>query len=312
MLRVDASATSTTTFGGRACRRPKAGNRTRGSSTALSAWSGASWSSTPEAHRGTSSPSITFEPDDGLKYYPHADMVGSVYAVSDTTGKAQATWTYDVYGTRTQASGTLTYPFGFTGREHDPDTGLIYARQRYYDPSIGSWLSPDRKKMVNGPNLYEYVTDRPTKFTDPSGDTIAEVDSDLIWPLNLIEGTDDGSFLVAALQTSPYSIYLMVGTGLGNTPQGTPRGGLTGVLSCDSMDIFTEVDIQAINAYYGGWAILAQVGILAHEMVHDRQIAERGIRSGTHYDDVQTDDEEQEADDYRVRIINEALFELLP
>jgi RHS repeat-associated protein len=105
----------------------------------------------------------------GLKYYPHADMLGSVYAVSDVTTKAVATWTYDVWGTRTQATGTLTYPFGFTGREHDPDTGLIYARQRYYDPTDGQWLSVDREVMINGPNQYAYALDRPTLLVDPSG-----------------------------------------------------------------------------------------------------------------------------------------------
>ncbi len=45
----------------------------------------------------------------GPKYYPHTDMLGSVYALSDSMGKSQAAWTYDVYGTRTQTSGTLTY-----------------------------------------------------------------------------------------------------------------------------------------------------------------------------------------------------------
>src|SRR5208282_6346207 len=87
----------------------------------------------------------------GIKYYPHTDMLGSVYAVSDATGTSQASWTYDVYGTRTQTSGSLSYAFGFTGREHDVDTGLIYSRARYYDPNVGQWLSPDRKGDINGP-----------------------------------------------------------------------------------------------------------------------------------------------------------------
>jgi RHS repeat-associated protein len=86
---------------------------------------------------------VSYKTNGGAKYYPHADMLGSAHAVSDSTATAQATWTYDVYGTRTQTSGTLSYPFGFTGREHDGDSGLIYARQRYHDPAIGIWLQPD-------------------------------------------------------------------------------------------------------------------------------------------------------------------------
>ena len=69
------------------------------------------------------------------------------------------------------------YAFGFTGREHDADTGLIYSRQRYYDPGVGVWLSPDRKKMVNGPNLYQYVLDNPTRYTDPSGNVVVVDDA---------------------------------------------------------------------------------------------------------------------------------------
>jgi len=107
-----------------------------------------------------------------LKYYPHADMLGSVYAVSDVTAKAVATWTYDVWGTRTQTSGTLGYQFGFTGREHDPDTGLIYSRQRYYDPAVGSWTQPERPIYPITPdaaNRYLYVRDGVTKLHDSDG-----------------------------------------------------------------------------------------------------------------------------------------------
>jgi RHS repeat-associated protein len=126
---------------------------------------------------------FSYKTAQGTKYYPHTDMLGSVYAVSDSTGTSQASWSYDVYGTKTQTSGTLVYAFGFTGREHDGDTG------RYYDPSVGAFLSPDRWQgdtrqalLSLGSTLptpaltphdfarsYEYVLDRPTVFNDPTG-----------------------------------------------------------------------------------------------------------------------------------------------
>ena len=112
---------------------------------------------------------FSYKTAQGDKYYPHTDMLGSVYALSDSTGTSQASWTYDVYGTRTQTSGTLIYAFGFTGREHDGDTGLIYSRDRYYDPSVGSWIQADRAGYLSGPNLYQYASDLPTLLTDPSG-----------------------------------------------------------------------------------------------------------------------------------------------
>jgi len=50
---------------------------------------------------------------------------------------------------------------------------LYYYYQRFYDPSIGRFISPDLKLgTLSNPeslNLYIYVLDRPTSLTDPSG-----------------------------------------------------------------------------------------------------------------------------------------------
>jgi RHS repeat-associated protein len=121
---------------------------------------------------------VSYKTSGGTKYYPHADMLGSVHAVSDSTGTTLATWVYDVYGTRTQVSGTLLCPFGFTGREHDGDSGLIYFRDRYHDAAIGSWTQPDRLPLPS--NRYRAMGDAPTAYTDPSG----------FWPFYASWGND--------------------------------------------------------------------------------------------------------------------------
>ena len=54
----------------------------------------------------------------------------------------------------------------FTGEQRDADSGLCYLRARYYDPSIGRFLSQD---PLPGGNLYAYVGNSPVNFTDPSG-----------------------------------------------------------------------------------------------------------------------------------------------
>ena len=151
---------------------------------------------------------FSFKTAQAEKYYPHTDMLGSVYALSDSTGTSQASWTYDVYGTRTQTSGTLSYAFGFTGREHDGDTGLIYSRARYYDPSVGQWLSADRLGDINGPNLYQYALDNPSRFTDPSGNLIPLVAWLVVFlGLLLIENDENSGIGV--------SIILNQGIGMG-------------------------------------------------------------------------------------------------
>lgn len=58
---------------------------------------------------------------------------------------------------------------GFTGAVADPLSGLLYLRNRWYDPGIGIWLSQDPLGDVDSPNLYGFVAGRPHERTDPLG-----------------------------------------------------------------------------------------------------------------------------------------------
>ena len=82
--------------------------------------------------------------ESGTKTYPLTDGQGSVLGLTDGTGRLVSTFRYDVYGSRRQTSGTTVIPYGYTGREHDEETGLTYHRDRYLDPKVGSWTQPDR------------------------------------------------------------------------------------------------------------------------------------------------------------------------
>ncbi len=61
----------------------------------------------------------------------------------------------------------------FTGKPYSIATGLYYYYQRWYDPSIGRFVSADpRQGRLSNPqslNLYIYVLDRPTSLIDLSG-----------------------------------------------------------------------------------------------------------------------------------------------
>ncbi len=59
----------------------------------------------------------------------------------------------------------------FTGHQFDAATGLVYARARYYDPTIGRFLSQDPEAAINP---YVYAFDAPLEFTDPTGRMAAE------------------------------------------------------------------------------------------------------------------------------------------
>jgi RHS repeat-associated protein len=100
----------------------------------------------------------------------HVDGLGTVTSLSNGSGALAQTYTFDSFGKQTAASGSLTNPFQYTGRESDSETGLYYYRARYYDPSTGRFLSEDPIRFKGGTvNFYPYVDDDPTTQSDPSG-----------------------------------------------------------------------------------------------------------------------------------------------
>jgi RHS repeat-associated protein len=104
----------------------------------------------------------------GYIAYYHVDGLGSTTSLSGTTGKPVATYVYDAFGNTTATEGIFN-PFRYTGREQDPETGLYYYRARYYDPTIGRFLSEDPVRYWGGVDFYKYVGNDPTNVTDPSG-----------------------------------------------------------------------------------------------------------------------------------------------
>jgi len=101
--------------------------------------------------------------------YFHADGLGSVTSLSSSTGSIANTYTYDSFGKLTASTGSLVNPFQYTARESDPETSLYYYRARYYDFTAGRFLSEDRIGRRTVQNKYDYVWNRPTTLTDPSG-----------------------------------------------------------------------------------------------------------------------------------------------
>jgi RHS repeat-associated protein len=110
-------------------------------------------------------------------YWYHADGLGSVTEMTDGIGDGWESYTYDVYGTPTIWSdgwpvsvSVLGNRLMFTGRDHDPDTGLYNYRYRYYSPALGRFVQPDPINIAGGDlNLYTYVWNDPGDWVDPLG-----------------------------------------------------------------------------------------------------------------------------------------------
>jgi len=103
------------------------------------------------------------------KYWYQADALGSTYALADGSGNVAARGGYDVFGVAVAVSGNVGQPFGFTGREHDLDSGLVYARARYLNVATGRWDRADPIGQIGGPDYYLYVGSNPITHSDPSG-----------------------------------------------------------------------------------------------------------------------------------------------
>lgn len=54
---------------------------------------------------------------------------------------------------------------------HDEATGLIYMRERWYDPRTGTFLTPDPRGYRDSSNLYAYCAGDPVNCSDPTGTT---------------------------------------------------------------------------------------------------------------------------------------------
>lgn len=74
----------------------------------------------------------------------------------------------------------LSYPdYGYAGYRFDDATQLYYTRNRYYDPYLGRFLSPDPIGLAGGINFYAYAGDDPINGVDPSGLSSTDAQSNL-------------------------------------------------------------------------------------------------------------------------------------
>ena len=102
--------------------------------------------------------------------YQHTDALGSPVATTDTNGALVERTQYEPYGS---AIDKTVDGIGYTGHVMDAATGLTYMQQRYYDPTLGRFLSNDPVTADSGTgsnfNRYWYAHSNPYKFTDPDG-----------------------------------------------------------------------------------------------------------------------------------------------
>lgn len=113
-------------------------------------------------------------------YVPAHDFRGNVVALVDKlTGTVAESYRYDAYGNvkiydasnteLTTGNSELGNPWLFSGKQLDEETGLYYFTRRYYDPSVGRFVTADPLGSTDGINMYGYVGGNPLMFVDPTG-----------------------------------------------------------------------------------------------------------------------------------------------
>ena len=101
---------------------------------------------------------------------------GDIVNLTDETGAVAKSYTYDAFGVEINPDTGDVNVFRFCGEYFDTETGTIYLRARYYQASIGRFISRDSYAGKNTDplslNLYTYCYSNPIIYMDPSGHVI--------------------------------------------------------------------------------------------------------------------------------------------
>nr|WP_281383179.1 polymorphic toxin-type HINT domain-containing protein [Microbulbifer rhizosphaerae] len=120
--------------------------------------------------RGPQGPIATVMTDSLV--YHHRNHLDSTVLTSDETGRALKRFSYLPFGAL--VGSTAQAGFDFTGKRLDADTGLYYFGARYYDATLGRFITSDSglgapKTRPGAFNRYAYVLNSPSNYNDPTG-----------------------------------------------------------------------------------------------------------------------------------------------
>jgi len=78
---------------------------------------------------------------------------------------------FDSFGNITaESNSSIEFRYAYTGRYFDEDSNLQYNRARWYDATVGRWISEDPIGFAAGDaNVSRYVGNGPTNFIDFDG-----------------------------------------------------------------------------------------------------------------------------------------------
>lgn len=103
---------------------------------------------------------------EGTAYAPLHDFLGNIIALISSDKKIVESYEIDAFG-REKNNAAPINPWRFCSKRSMD--GLIFFGMRFYDPSLGRWLTPDPSGFADGANLYVYVLNSPLNRLDLFG-----------------------------------------------------------------------------------------------------------------------------------------------
>jgi len=99
----------------------------------------------------------------------HHDALGSTLALTNSSETVTDSYRFYAFGGTLTNSGSTINPYQYVGNlgyYNEPALSLQYLRARYYQPSMGRFVSPDPISFADN---YIYVSNNPATGPDPSG-----------------------------------------------------------------------------------------------------------------------------------------------
>jgi RHS repeat-associated protein len=102
----------------------------------------------------------------GGNLYFLQDNLGSTSVLTGVTGSVVERLQYEAFGS---SGGSVFSRYGFTGRERDEMTSLLFYRARWMDANQGRFMTEDPIGASEGKSLYQYVGNSPNNYSDAFG-----------------------------------------------------------------------------------------------------------------------------------------------
>ena len=104
--------------------------------------------------------------DYGTEYFS-TDLLGSVVSVTDGSGFAKRTYSYDAFGSLIQGDLSGSSDFGYLSNQQDPTSHFYNYGYRDYNPKLARFTTKD--PIRDGHNWFAYCNGDPVNFVDLLG-----------------------------------------------------------------------------------------------------------------------------------------------